>query len=56
MRDAAVDQTTLHRLDAEACSRALRESTRAAIRRQAKAWGIRDDQAQSLLLDRKAVA
>lgn len=52
----AQDSTSLAHRQLEEDSRALRDRTRWAIRQQADAWGIRFDQTQALLLDRKVIA
>lgn len=52
----ARDTTSLAAQRAAADARDLRLAITAAIRRQADAWGIRFDQAQALLLDRKVIA
>lgn len=52
----AHDGATLERRRLEADSHELSRATNAAIQRQANAWGIRHDQARSLLLDRRAIA
>ena len=54
--DMAYTRERLDRRVAESNSNDLKRAIRAAIRRQADAWGIRFDQAQALLLDRRSVA
>ena len=56
IEDAALSQSNAHYAKAQQESKWLREAINGAIQRQAKRWGIRFDQAQALLLDRKAVA
>lgn len=52
----AQDSTTLAYRRSEADCHLLKLAIKDAIRRQADRWGIRFDQAQALLLDRKAIA
>lgn len=42
--------------DARESSRSLRKAVNEVIAAQARCWGIREDQARALLLNRKAVA
>jgi hypothetical protein len=52
----AKDSNSLAYRRAEADAHDLKLAIQGAIRRQADAWGVRFDQAQALLLDRKAIA
>jgi hypothetical protein len=54
--DAAVAAAKAEYRRAEFDSHCLKLAIRDAIKRQAQVWGIRTDQAQALLLDRKAIA
>jgi hypothetical protein len=54
--DAISCNDNLKRARAERESHDLKRAINAAIDRQARRWRIRFDQAQALLLDRKAIA
>lgn len=52
----ARDHQSIAAADLENRSRDLKLAIRGAIKRQARAWGIRYDQAEALLCDRRKVA